>query len=199
MAEGMPEGELEMRDVPVLSRFLTSTNNDYSRFLQTNTDYRFYQGEYESTKQAVKGYEEEKKRGDTKNADEYNALLASDEYKRYLLVEDSGITTDLKKLGEELKEANSAEEQKAKTKEIYQTRQRLVKAINKADEEGLLDKYATENLTKQIAKETDPDKRLLLQAKRNMQRAEIRVQLGLMKKENFDRLKEAYQGIGLAD
>lgn len=199
MAEGMPEGELDSRDVPILNRFLTTTDSDYSRFLQTNTDFNFYKGEYESTKNAVKGYEKEMERGDTKNADEYNALLASDEYKRYLLIEDSGITTDLKKLGEELKEANSAEEQKAKTKEIYQTRQRLVKAINKADEEGLLDKYAEENLTKQIAKEADPDKRLLLQAKRNMRRAEIRVQLGLMPKANYDRLKDAYSGIGLAD
>ena len=169
---------------------MTSTRSDYNRYLPSNTDYKYYKNEYEETRAAVKAYE-----NGNGNREDYEQLRKTDEYKRYLIMHDSDLLTELKTLSTELKEATDDDEQKRVQKRIYETRKRLVDAVNRAEEQGELDEYASTDLVNDIERETDIDRKLQKQVRLNLRRAKIRKDIGLMTDEQYERLRKAYAEI----
>ena len=82
--EGVVNGDLAMRNVPVLSGLTYSTENMIPRNY-TNERYRSYIDEYEETASRMRKYKEGMMEGENLS-DEFNGFTNSDAFRRYMLI-----------------------------------------------------------------------------------------------------------------
>lgn len=168
----------DTRNIPFGSRFLVSTDSDYSRYLSSNTAYKWYNAEAEAVKTQVRGFESELEAGDTKNKASYEALVTDPSYERYMMFDYAGWWNDIKDLRKERKEQTDDKKQKEITKQIYEVQKEAQAAISKADDEHMFDAILSLNL--QLARETDVEKRKALQKQINGLRIDNLVKLGVI-------------------
>ena len=168
----------DTRNIPFGSRFLVSTDSDYSRYLSSSTAYKWYNAEAEAVKTQVMGFESELEAGDTKNKASYEALVTDPSYERYMMFDYAGWWNDIKDLRKERKEQTDDKKQKEVTKQIYEVQKKAQAAISKADDEHMFDAILPLNL--QLARETDAEKRKALQKQINELRIANLVKLGVI-------------------
>ncbi|MCU6767842.1 LPD5 domain-containing protein [Barnesiella propionica] len=77
----------DIRNYPFISKMVSSTDNDYAQSSQIDAAYKYYGNEYSITKKQVKGYENEMDNDVWRNAERYDRLLNTHEFKRYSIFE----------------------------------------------------------------------------------------------------------------
>lgn len=160
----------DMRNVPFLSRFMTSTDNDYGRNQVSNAEFKYWSAIADDVRTQIRGFEKEIESGDTKNLDDYKRLVSSKEYEMYQMIDYMDWLKDIRELNQKRKEETTQDAQKQVTLEIYEVRRKMAECLNKAEEMGVYLDMSQLNLELANAKTTE--ERAAIQAKINEKRKE---------------------------
>lgn len=160
----------DMRNVPFLSRFMTSTDNDYGRNQVSNAEFKYWSAIADDVRTQIRGFEKEIESGDTKNLDDYKKLVSSKEYEMYQMIDYMDWLKDIRELNQKRKEETTQDAQKQVTLEIYEVRRKMAECLNKAEEMGVYLDMSQLNLELANAKTTE--ERAAIQAKINEKRKE---------------------------
>ncbi len=120
------EDQRVMRNVPVINRFLSETD-EKNAFSRVGNSYNNYRKEYDLTNQRLKGYEKEADKGIFGFAEKANKLYNSPEYKRYEIFKEYQKEIDY--LYDELKTADG-EEKESLNNTLNLTKTQLVEALD---------------------------------------------------------------------
>lgn len=160
----------DMRNVPFLSRFMTSTDNDYGRNQVSNAEFKYWSAIADDVRTQIRGFEKEIESGDTKNLDDYKRLVSSKEYEMYQMIDYMDWLKDIRELNQKRKEETTQDAQKQVTLEIYEVRRKMAECLNKAEEMGVYLDMSQLNLELANAKTTE--EKAAIQAKINEKRKE---------------------------
>lgn len=166
----------DMRNVPFLSRFMTSTDNDYGRNQVSNAEFKYWSAIADDVRTQIRGFEKEIESGDTKNLDDYKKLVSSKEYEMYQMIDYMDWLKDIRELNQKRKEETTQDAQKQVTLEIYEVRRKMAECLNKAEEMGVYLDMSQLNLELANAKTTE--ERAAIQAKINEKRKENLKKIG---------------------
>lgn len=166
----------DMRNVPFLSRFMTSTDNDYGRNQVSNAEFKYWSAIADDVRTQIRGFEKEIESGDTKNLDDYKKLVSSKEYEMYQMIDYMDWLKDIRELNQKRKEETTQDAQKQVTLEIYEVRRKMAECLNKAEEMGVYLEMSQLNLELANAKTTE--ERAAIQAKINEKRKENLKKIG---------------------
>ena len=166
----------DMRNVPFLSRFMTSTDNDYGRNQVSNAEFKYWSAIADDVRTQIRGFEKEIESGDTKNLDDYKKLVSSKEYEMYQMIDYMDWLKDIRELNQKRKEETTQDAQKQVTLEIYEVRRKMAECLNKAEEMGVYLEMGQLNLELANAKTTE--ERAAIQAKINEKRKENLKKIG---------------------
>ena len=166
----------DMRNVPFLSRFMTSTDNDYGRNQVSNAEFKYWSAIADDVRTQIRGFEKEIESGDTKNLDDYKRLVSSKEYEMYQMIDYMDWLKDIRELNQKRKEETTQDAQKQVTLEIYEVRRKMAECLNKAEEMGVYLDMSQLNLELANAKTTE--ERAAIQAKINEKRKENLKKIG---------------------
>ena len=166
----------DMRNVPFLSRFMTSTDNDYGRNQVSNAEFKYWSAIADDVRTQIRGFEKEIESGDTKNLDDYKKLVSSKEYEMYQMIDYMDWLKDIRELDQKRKEETTQDAQKQVTLEIYEVRRKMAECLNKAEEMGVYLDMSQLNLELANAKTTE--ERAAIQAKINEKRKENLKKIG---------------------
>ena len=166
----------DMRNVPFLSRFMTSTDNDYGRNQVSNAEFKYWSAIADDVRTQIRGFEKEIESGDTKNLDDYKRLVSSKEYEMYQMIDYMDWLKDIRELNQKRKEETTQDAQKQVTLEIYEVRRKMAECLNKAEEMGVYLEMSQLNLELANAKTTE--ERAAIQAKINEKRKENLKKIG---------------------
>ena len=166
----------DMRNVPFLSRFMTSTDNDYGRNQVSNAEFKYWSAIADDVRTQIRGFEKEIESGDTKNLDDYKKLVSSKEYEMYQMIDYMDWLKDIRELNQKRKEETTQDAQKKVTLEIYEVRRKMAECLNKAEEMGVYLDMSQLNLELANAKTTE--ERAAIQAKINEKRKENLKKIG---------------------
>lgn len=165
----------DMRNVPFLSRFMTSTDNDYGRNQVSNAEFKYWSAIADDVRTQIRGFEKEIESGDTKNLDDYKKLVSSKEYEMYQMIDYMDWLKDIRELDQKRKEETTQDAQKQVTLEIYEVRRKMAECLNKAEEMGVYLDMSQLNLELANAKTTE-------------ERAAIQAQINEKRKENLKKI-----------
>ena len=166
----------DMRNVPFLSRFMTSTDNDYGRNQVSNAEFKYWSAIADDVRTQIRGFEKEIESGDTKNLDDYKKLVSSKEYEMYQMIDYMDWLKDIRELDQKRKEETTQDAQKQVTLEIYEVRRKMAECLSKAEEMGVYLDMSQLNLELANAKTTE--ERAAIQAKINEKRKENLKKIG---------------------
>ncbi len=166
----------DMRNVPFLSRFMTSTDNDYGRNQVSNAEFKYWSAIADDVRTQIRGFEKEIESGDTKNLDDYKKLVSSKEYEMYQMIDYMDWLKDIRELNQKRKEETTQDAQKQVTLEIYEVRRKMAECLNKAEEMGVYLDMSQLNL--ELANANTTEERAAIQAKINEKRKENLKKIG---------------------
>lgn len=166
----------DMRNVPFLSRFMTSTDNDYGRNQVSNAEFKYWSAIADDVRTQIRGFEKEIESGDTKNLDDYKRLVSSKEYEIYQMIDYMDWLKDIRELNQKRKEETTQDAQKQVTLEIYEVRRKMAECLNKAEEMGVYLDMSQLNL--ELANANTTEERAAIQAKINEKRKENLKKIG---------------------
>lgn len=129
MATG--QQDFDLRNVPMVSRVVKSTDND-AEARRINTEYYKYYNEYKETKRLVTHYENQEDEGVLGMAEKLDFMYNSPEYGRYEIVDE--YYDQVKDLTDKLKETVEPDERQMLEEEITDLKREMIEAVRAYDD-----------------------------------------------------------------